>query len=84
MPTKLVVRRYLADTERSRQGGCACAAAGHAVARRSAGGAIARQRPARLFLPPAAGAIGGLAAGQEAGFDNPITIDVGGTRAISP
>ena len=45
-----------------------------------AGGEVARQRPVRLFLSgPAAGAIGGQAAGREAGFDNLITIDVGGT-----
>lgn len=47
-----------------------------------AGGAIARQRPVRLFLSgPAAGAIGGLAAGREAGAVNLITIDVGGTSS---
>ncbi len=47
-----------------------------------AGGEIARQRPVRLFLSgPAAGAIGGQAAGREAGFDNLITIDVGGTSS---
>ena len=47
-----------------------------------AGGEIARQRPVRLFLSgPAAGAIGGQAAGREAGLDNLITIDVGGTSS---
>ena len=47
-----------------------------------AGGAVARLRPVRLFLSgPAAGVIGGLAAGLEAGFDNLITIDVGGTSS---
>lgn len=47
-----------------------------------AGGEIARQRPVRLFLSgPAAGAIGGQAAGREADLDNLITIDVGGTSS---
>ena len=47
-----------------------------------ASGEIARQRPVRLFLSgPAAGAIGGQAAGREAGLDNLITIDVGGTSS---
>lgn len=47
-----------------------------------AGGEVARQRPVRLFLSgPAAGAIGGQAAGREAGLDNLITIDVGGTSS---
>ncbi len=47
-----------------------------------AGGEVARQRPVRLFLSgPAAGAMGGQAAGREAGLDNLITIDVGGTSS---
>ena len=47
-----------------------------------AGGVIARQRPVRLFLSgPAAGAIGGAAAGSETDLDNLITIDVGGTSS---
>ena len=47
-----------------------------------ASGAVARQRPVRLFLSgPAAGAIGGLAAAREAGFHNLVTIDVGGTSS---
>ncbi|MEZ5852891.1 MAG: hydantoinase/oxoprolinase family protein [Hyphomicrobiaceae bacterium] len=47
-----------------------------------AGGEVARQRPVRLFLSgPAAGAIGAQAAGREAGLDNLITIDVGGTSS---
>ncbi len=41
---------------------------------------VARQRPVRLFLSgPAAGVIGGRAAGRAAGFDDLITLDVGGT-----
>ena len=40
----------------------------------------ARQRPVRLFLSgPAAGVIGGSAVGRAAGFDNLITVDIGGT-----
>ncbi len=47
-----------------------------------AGGEVARERPVRLFLSgPAAGAIGGQAAGREAGLDNLITVDVGGTSS---
>ena len=47
-----------------------------------AGSTVARQRPVRLFLSgPAAGAIGGLAAGREAGHESLITIDVGGTSS---
>ena len=47
-----------------------------------ASGEVARRRPVRLFLSgPAAGAIGGQAAGREAGLDNLITIDVGGTSS---
>ena len=45
-----------------------------------ASSAIARQRPVRLFLSgPAAGVVGGLEAGKAAGFDNLITVDIGGT-----
>ncbi|MBS0643225.1 MAG: hydantoinase B/oxoprolinase family protein [Proteobacteria bacterium] len=41
---------------------------------------IARQRPVRLFLSgPAAGVIGGLDVGLEAGFRDQITVDIGGT-----
>jgi N-methylhydantoinase A len=47
-----------------------------------AGTAVARQRPVRLFLSgPAAGVIGGRITGTSSGFDNVITIDVGGTSA---
>ena len=42
--------------------------------------AIARRRPVRLFLSgPAGGVVGGMAAGAIAGFDNLITVDIGGT-----
>ena len=47
-----------------------------------AGAGTARQRPVRLFLSgPAAGALGGAAAGAEAGLADIITIDVGGTSS---
>ena len=43
---------------------------------------IARSRPVRLFLSgPAAGVIGGQAAGTAAGCDDLITLDVGGTSS---
>ena len=80
---KPVVRRYLADMERDLAKAGVPAPLQVMQSRGGlAGGAIARERPVRLFLSgPAAGAIGGLAAGQEAGFDNLITIDVGGTSS---
>jgi N-methylhydantoinase A/oxoprolinase/acetone carboxylase beta subunit len=41
---------------------------------------VARQRPVRLFLSgPAAGVVGGLAAGRAAGYADLITVDIGGT-----
>ena len=47
-----------------------------------AGAQTARLRPVRLFLSgPAAGALGGAAVGAEAGLDDLITIDVGGTSS---
>lgn len=43
---------------------------------------IARRRPVRLFLSgPAAGVIGGSMAGETAGHQDIITIDIGGTSA---
>jgi N-methylhydantoinase A/oxoprolinase/acetone carboxylase beta subunit len=79
---KPIVRRYLADMERDLAKAGVPAPLQVMQSRGGlAGGTVARQRPVRLFLSgPAAGAIGGLAAGQEAGFDNLITIDVGGTQ----
>lgn len=42
--------------------------------------AVARRRPVRLFLSgPAAGVIGGSTVGKEAGADDIITFDMGGT-----
>jgi N-methylhydantoinase A len=47
-----------------------------------AGAETARLRPVRLFLSgPAAGALGGAAVGAEAGLEDLITIDVGGTSS---
>jgi N-methylhydantoinase A len=47
-----------------------------------ASSSVARRSPVRLFLSgPAAGVIGGRAAGETAGFDDVITIDIGGTSA---
>jgi len=47
-----------------------------------AGAETARLRPVRLFLSgPAAGALGGAAVGAEAGVEDLITIDVGGTSS---
>ena len=47
-----------------------------------AGVDTARQRPVRLFLSgPAAGAIGSAAVGKAEGFEDLITIDVGGTSS---
>ncbi len=47
-----------------------------------ASSSIARRRPVRLFLSgPAAGVIGGSMAGNSAGCEDIITIDIGGTSA---
>ena len=47
-----------------------------------AGAELARDRPVRLFLSgPAAGVIGGQATGTAAGYDDLITLDVGGTSS---
>jgi N-methylhydantoinase A/oxoprolinase/acetone carboxylase beta subunit len=47
-----------------------------------AGVETARQRPVRLFLSgPAAGAIGSAAVGKAEGFEDLITVDVGGTSS---
>jgi N-methylhydantoinase A/oxoprolinase/acetone carboxylase beta subunit len=79
--SKPVVDRYLGAMERD------LAAAGVPAPlqiMQSRGGlaaaGVARKRPVRLFLSgPAAGVIGGRAAGRAAGFDDLITLDVGGT-----
>jgi N-methylhydantoinase A/oxoprolinase/acetone carboxylase beta subunit len=47
-----------------------------------AAASVVRKRPVRLFLSgPAAGALGGAAVGAEAGYNDLITIDVGGTSS---
>ncbi len=80
---KPVVARYLADMARDlAQAGVAAPLQVMQSRGGLAGGEIARQRPVRLFLSgPAAGVIGGQAAGLKAGLDNLITIDVGGTSS---
>ena len=48
--------------------------------RRDGGGA--RSRPVNLLMSgPVAGVVGGIWAGRQAGYDNVITLDVGGTSA---
>lgn len=48
----------------------------------TAGSRGARKRPVRLFLSgPAAGVVGASAVGAETGFDNIISVDVGGTSS---
>jgi N-methylhydantoinase A/oxoprolinase/acetone carboxylase beta subunit len=80
---KPIVDRYLADMSQH------LAAAGVRVPVQVmqsrgglAGAETARLRPVRLFLSgPAAGALGGAAVGAEAGLEDLITIDVGGTSS---
>ena len=80
---KPVVNRYLADMERDL---ATIGVPAPVQVMQSRGGLaaarVARQRPVRMFLSgPAAGVIGGLAAGQAAGLDDLITLDVGGTSS---
>ena len=78
---KPIVADYLANMERGLE------TAGLTVplqVMQSRGGlmssAVARQRPVRLFLSgPAAGVVGGVEAGKAAGFNDLITVDIGGT-----
>lgn len=78
---KPVVADYLANLEQG------LAAAGVTVPlqmMQSRGGlmsaSVARQRPVRLFLSgPAGGVVGGMEAARAAGFENVITVDIGGT-----
>ena len=47
-----------------------------------ASAAVARQRPIRLFMSgPAAGVVGALEIGRMAGYENLITVDIGGTSS---
>ncbi len=47
-----------------------------------ASAAVARQRPIRLFMSgPAAGVVGAMEIGRTAGFENLITVDIGGTSS---
>ncbi len=80
---KPVVARYLNNLDRNLENAGVAAPLQIMQSRGGlASGEIARQRPVRLFLSgPAAGAIGGQAAGREAGLGNLITIDVGGTSS---
>jgi N-methylhydantoinase A len=80
---KPVVERYLGNLERDL---VAAGVAAPLQVMQSRGGLaaarVARQRPVRLFLSgPAAGVIGGRAAGKAAGLGDLITLDVGGTSS---
>ena len=80
---KPVVRRYLAALAR-RLGEAGVPAPLQVMQSRGglASAGIARSRPVRLFLSgPAAGVIGGQAAGTAAGASDLITLDVGGTSS---
>jgi len=80
---KPIVAKYLADMDRDLAKAGVLAPLQIMQSRGGlAGGEVARERPVRLFLSgPAAGAIGGLAAGREADLDSLITVDVGGTSS---
>ena len=80
---KPVVARYLANMDRDlAKAGVAAPLQVMQSRGGLAGGEVARERPVRLFLSgPAAGAIGGQAAGREADLDSLITVDVGGTSS---
>jgi N-methylhydantoinase A/oxoprolinase/acetone carboxylase beta subunit len=80
---KPVVARYLADMEWDLSKAGVDAPLQIMQSRGGlAGCEVARQRPVRLFLSgPAAGVIGAQATGREAGLDNLVTIDVGGTSS---
>jgi len=80
---KPVIDRYLADMERDLE---ANGVRSPLQIMQSRGGVasstVARRSPVRLFLSgPAAGVIGGRVAGQAAGAEDLITIDIGGTSA---
>ena len=78
---KPTVRRYLARLG-TRLDGAGVTAPLQVMQSRGglASAELARDRPVRLFLSgPAAGVIGGQATGTAAGYDDLITLDVGGT-----
>ena len=80
---KPTVRRYLARLG-TRLDGAGVPAPLQVMQSRGglASAGVARDRPVRLFLSgPAAGAIGGQAIGAAAGYDDLITLDVGGTSS---
>ena len=80
---KPTVRRYLTNLG-ARLGGAGVSAPLQVMQSRGglASAELARDRPVRLFLSgPAAGVIGGQATGTAAGYDDLITLDVGGTSS---
>ena len=80
---KPTVRRYLADLG-TRLGDAGVPAPLQVMQSRGglASAELARGRPVRLFLSgPAAGVIGGQAAGAALGYDDLVTLDVGGTSS---
>ena len=80
---KPTVRRYLARLG-TRLGGAGVRAPLQVMQSRGglASAGVARDRPVRLFLSgPAAGVIGGQAVGAAAGYDDLVTLDVGGTSS---
>ena len=78
---KPVVDRYLSNLEHGLEAGGVQAPLQIMQSRGGISGSrIARSRPVRLFLSgPAAGVIGGQITGQAAGYEDLITVDVGGT-----
>ena len=80
---KPTVRRYLTDLGK-RLGDAGAPAPLQVMQSRGglASAELARSRPVRLFLSgPAAGVIGGQATGTAVGYDDLITLDVGGTSS---
>ena len=80
---KPTVRRYLTNLGR-RLGDAGVPAPLQVMQSRGglASADLARDRPVRLFLSgPAAGVVGGRAIGTAAGYDDLITLDVGGTSS---
>jgi len=80
---KPVIDHYLENMESDLEANCVGSALQIMQSRGGvASSHIARRRPVRLFLSgPAAGVIGGSMAGEAAGYQDVITIDIGGTSA---